>query len=126
MPRKNTRRPSERPDDSTVLLVHIEDIKAQNRLTIEAVHNVAQALDKKLEERFEGVDHRLDALESAVRRNSDDIRRNSEDIDGLKQGVARLETKVDKIDTRLQVVEVKVDSLIPLEARVTALERKPA
>ncbi len=164
MPSKKRRRSPDQPDDSTALM-HIEDIKAQNRLTIEAVHTVARALDQKFEERFQRleqqnilftaalrdvrssletkvdkVDGRLQVVETKVDNLEVKVDRIDTRLQVVEQKVDNLEVKVDKIDVRLQLVETKVDrvdvrlqgvektveSVVPLEARVSALERRPA
>jgi chromosome segregation ATPase len=165
MPSKKRRRSPDQPDDSTALMVHIEDIKAQNRLTIDAVHSVARALDQKFEERFQRLEQQNILFTAALRDVRSSLETKVDKVDGRLQVVEtkvdnlelkvdridarlqvvetkvdNLEVKVDKIDVRLQLVETKVDrvdarlqgvektveSLVPLEARVSALERRPA
>jgi hypothetical protein len=90
MPSRKPRRPSPSPPDPTVWFVHFEEIKAQNRMTIEAVETARQILQAQIEKGDRESRQRDAALQAAIRG------------------------------------EIKVDTLVPLEGRVSAIERRPA
>ncbi|MGQ0505098.1 MAG: hypothetical protein ACT4TC_07225 [Myxococcaceae bacterium] len=98
---------------TTVLL---ENMQEQNRATIEAVH----ALEGRMNTRFDDLERRLtlriEALEIAVRKNSEDIRKNSEDIQELQMRVDALALELKK--------KPDADALKALEERVTRLEQR--
>ncbi len=85
--------------------VILEDIRSQNRATIEAVVATREALEAKIDQVDRNSQARDAVLEAAVRQNSKDIRKNSEDI---------------------RVLTTRVDALGPLDQRVSALERRPS
>ena len=87
------------------VLVLLEDIRSQNRATIEAVQATRAELKRDLQQSEERTNDRFKLLNLAVRQNSTDIRQNSEDII--------------QINARLDLFE-------RLEDRVTALERRHA
>src|SRR5690349_14391661 len=60
--------------------VLLEEMRAQNRATIEAVEATRVALEGKIETLGRETGDRLTILETAVRQNSADILKNSEDI----------------------------------------------
>ena len=81
----------------------LEEMRAQNRATIEAVEATRVALEEKIDSVARDTGGRLTLLEAAVRQNSADIRKDSDDI--------RIPTK-------------RVDRLGPLTQRVTSLEQR--
>src|SRR4029453_1132963 len=83
--------------------VLLEEMRAQNRATIEAVGASRVALEDKINSPARETGGRLTVLEAAVRQNSRDIKKNSEDI---------------------RVLIERVDSLGPLDQRVSVLERR--
>jgi len=134
-PRKPKR--PERPPSSTAtgrMTLLLEQIQEQNRATIEAVFALEQRLEAKWEVRFARIEARLDALEVAVRLNtetlrqhseilrqhtemlrqhSDELRRQSEAIEGMRRDLnsqrALLERKGDT--SRLEALEGRVSKL---------------
>src|SRR5215213_6018087 len=60
--------------------VLLEEMRAQNRATIEAVEATRVALENKIDTLARETGGRLTVLETAVRQNSTDIRQNSTDI----------------------------------------------
>src|SRR5689334_7971028 len=60
--------------------VILEEMRAQNRATIEAVETNRIVLEERIESLARETGGRLTLLETAVRQNSKDIRKNSEDI----------------------------------------------
>ena len=85
--------------------VILEDIRSQNRATIEAVEATRESLEAKIDLVDRNSQARDAVLEAAVRQNSKDILKNSEDI---------------------RVLTTRVDALGPLDQRVSALERRPS
>ena len=100
MPSK--KRPAGSPRSWEVI---IEKIESENRLTIEAVETARHTLEE-----------RLDRVDRESRERDAD----------LATATRGLRGDIERIDTRLQNVETKVDTLVPLEGRVAALERRPA
>ena len=89
--------------------VILEDIRSQNRATLEAVQSSHLSLQGQIAEVDQRLGGRLTLVEGAVRQNSADIRELKSDVAELKSDVRR--------------VEGKVDGLGPLEQRVATLER---
>src|SRR6266545_6678565 len=85
--------------------VILEDIRSQNRATMEALQATRAALEEKIDQVDRNSQARDAVLEAAVRQNSKDIRENSEGI---------------------RVLTTRVDALGPLDERVSALERRPS
>jgi uncharacterized protein YlxW (UPF0749 family) len=85
--------------------VLLEDIRSQNRATIEALQATRDALEEKIDQVDRNSQARDAVLEAAVRQNGKDIRKNSEDI---------------------RLLTTRVDALGPLDQRVSALERRPS
>jgi len=92
--------------------VILEEIRSQNRATIEALEATRTALEAKIDEVDRNSQARDAVLEAAVRQNSKDIRQNSADI--VKNG------------EHIRVLTTRVDALGPLDQRVSALERRPS
>ena len=90
--------------------VLIEEMRAQNRATIEAVEASRVVLESKIDSLARETGGRLTVLEVAVRQNSRDIKKNSEDI------------RTNGEDIRVLIE--RVDSLGPLDQRVSTLERR--
>ena len=125
--------------------VILEEIRSQNRITIEAVQSTRDELKREIAERQERTDGRLQTLESAVRQNSTDIQALRGDVRVLQGDVRVLQTDVGILQTdvrvlqtdvrtlqtdvrtltgRVERLEEKVDTLSGLEARVSVLERQ--
>jgi hypothetical protein len=83
--------------------VILEEMRAQNRATFEAVEANRVVLEGKIDGLARETGGRLSLLEGAVRQNSADIRKNSEDI---------------------QVLTGRVDALGPLDQRVSRIEQR--
>lgn len=104
------------PDDSTAWRVILDDIKSQNRTTLEALHTSHHRLKDGFQELKEQSDARFDLVMAALR----DVRAD------LKADIARLDAKVVRVEAQVAGVDAKVDKLIPLEERLVALERRGA
>ena len=123
-----TRRRTTSPESAWQVI--LEDIRSQNRATLEAVRSSHASLSGQIAEVDERLGGRLSLVEGAVRQNSADIRELKADVAGLKTDFAEMkadfaEMKSDVADMKsdLRRVEGKVDGLGPLAERVTALER---
>jgi hypothetical protein len=90
--------------------VLLEEMRAQNRATIEAVEASRVALEGKIDSLARETGSRLTVLETAVRQNSRDIKKNSEDIRKNSEDIL--------------VLIGRVDALGPLDQRVSTLERR--
>lgn len=88
----------------------LEEIRSQNRATIEAVESARVALEARIDQVDRGSSSRDALLEAAVRQNSSDILRNGEHIR--------------KNSEDIRVLTARVDALGPLDQRVSALERR--
>jgi chromosome segregation ATPase len=110
--------------------VILEDIRSQNRATIEAVEASRAEMNARFDQKQEAVDARFTVVEGAIRGVASDVnelkidvKMLKTDVSSLKTDVASLKTDVAGLKTDVRRVEGKVDGLGPLEARVAALER---
>jgi chromosome segregation ATPase len=121
-----------RIDSQTLLL---EDMRAQNRATIEAVETSRQALEQKIDTLTRDTRERIAVLDAAIKhlakegRSHDasldlairdlkvSVQENSVDIRDLKAGLQQ-----NSIDVR--ELAGKVEALTRLEERIAALERR--
>jgi septal ring factor EnvC (AmiA/AmiB activator) len=99
--------------------VILEDIRSQNRATMEALQATRAALEEKIDQVDRNSQARDAVLEAAVRQNSKDIRTNSEDI-------RKNSDDIRKNSDDIRVLATRVDALGPLDQRVSALERRPS
>ena len=120
--------------------VILEDIRSQNRATMEALQATRAALEEKIDQVDRNSQARDAVLEAAVRQNSKDIRQNSEDIlknsedirknseDILKnsEDIRKNSEDIGKNSEDIRVLTTRVDALGPLDQRVSALERRPS
>jgi hypothetical protein len=90
--------------------VLLEEMRAQNLATIGAVEASRVALEGKIDSLARETGGRLTVLEAAVRQNSRDIKKNSGDIR--------------KNSEDIRVLIERVDSLGPLDQRLSTLERR--
>jgi methyl-accepting chemotaxis protein len=108
----------------------LEEMRSQNRATIEAVEATRVALEAKIETVGRATGDRLTVLETAVRqnsadilKNSEDIRKNSEDISRNSEDIRRNSEDIRKNGEDIRVLTERVDALGPLDHRVSKLER---
>jgi DNA repair ATPase RecN len=92
------------------VLVLLEDIRAQNKATIEAVEAGRREISLEIQRLEARLTSRIEILEAVVRHHSEELR-------GLRSELASLKAAVMSLDA-------KVDRLLALEARVSALERR--
>jgi len=97
----------------------LEEMRSQNRATIEAVEASRGALEEKIDRADRESRERDAVLESAVRglrksveKNSTDIRRNGDDIGKNGEDIRSL--------------AARVEVLGPLDQRISRLERRPS
>ncbi len=146
MPKKRRRRTSSRD------LVHgqgiiLEEIRSQNRVTIEAIEATRVALEAKIDQVDRNSKARDSVLEAAVRqnsadiktngtdirkngahirKNSADIRRNSAEIRKNSADIQKNSDHTRKNSEDIRVLTVRVEALGPLDHRVSAIERRLA
>ncbi len=96
--------------------VLLENIQEQNRATMEAVLGLRRELHEGLKSLEQRLALRIEALEFAVRKLSEDVKKNSEDIAVLQR----------RVDELADVLRKKPDEeqLRALEKRVTRLEER--
>jgi chromosome segregation ATPase len=137
---------NEKPDEHAWVVI-LEDIRSQNRATMEALEVVHVSLSQRIDRLDRDSRERDATLEFAVRGLRGDVQVLQSDVRELKTDVAELKTDVAelKVDVRelkgqvgaLQVqtgelqeqgrtLTEKVDGLGRLEGRVAALEQRPA
>lgn len=92
--------------------VIFEEIRSQNRSTIEAVEAARVALEQRVDRLDQETRSRDGVLELAIRQNSADIR--------------ELKSSVHENSVDLRSLAAKVDALARIEERVAALERRTA
>ena len=97
--------------------VLIEEMRTQNRATIEAVEASRVALEDRIDSLARETGGRLTVLEAAVRQNSRDIKKNSEDIRKNSEDIR-------KSGEDIRLLVERVDALGPLDQRVSTLERR--
>lgn len=125
-------------------IVRLQRIEQQSRTIYDAVVSTHRHLEAKLEEGFDRLNRRIDALEAAVRQNSEDIRKlraavrqntedirqNSEDIQKLRAEVRQNSEDIQKLRADLYTLSLAIDrkadaeELAALESRVSALEQR--
>ena len=146
MPKKRRRSTSSRD------LVHgqaiiLEEIRSQNRVTIEAIEATRTALEAKIDQVDRDSKARDSVLEAAVRqnstdirknstdirknstdirKNSKDIRKNSADIEKNSADIQRNSADIRKNSEDIRVLTARVEALGPLDQRVSAIERRLA
>jgi chromosome segregation ATPase len=122
--------------------VVLEDMRAQNRATIEAVLNVQAQVDRFRAEangRFDRlesavdrhsveifkINKKLEKLDDSVRKNSEDIRKNSEEIQGNSRDIRGLKEAVQSLEHKLDA-KAESSTVVALQDRVAALEAAAA
>jgi|SRR4051812_4834412 len=95
--------------------VILEEIRSQNRATIEAVEAARVALEAKIDQVDRDGRARDAVLEAEVRQNSADIRQNNADIRQNSEDIRRNSEDIG-------VLTARVEALGPLDQRVSALE----
>lgn len=105
--------------DSQALL--LEDMRAQNRATIEAVETSRQALEEKVESLTRDTNQRIGVLDDAIQH----LARESRAADAsLDLAIRDLKVTVQQNSLDIRDLAGKVEALTRLEERVAALERR--
>jgi hypothetical protein len=104
--------------------VIFEEIRSQNRATIESVAAFRVALEARIDQVDRGNQARDAVLGAAVRQNSADIRKNGEDIRKNSDDIRRNSEDIRKSSEDISVLTARVEALGPLDQRVSALERR--
>ena len=99
--------------------VLLEEMRAHSRATIEAVEANRATLEGKIDALARETGGRLTVLEAAVRQNSRDIKKNGADI-------RKNSADIRKNSADIRVLTERVDTLGPLDQRVSAIERRLA
>ena len=143
MPKPNSRGPTSLKDILAAMHGHgviLEDMRSQNRATMEALQATRAALEAKIDEADRNSQARDAVLEAAVRQNSkdirqnsadirqnsEDIRKNSEDIRKNSADIRQNSADILKNSEDIRVLTTRVDALGPLDERVSALEQRPS
>jgi hypothetical protein len=101
----------------------MEQMEQQNRATYEAVMAVEGRLMARLDPELRRIGQRLDALEAAVRLNSEDIRKNSQDIQKNSQDIEAMRRELIRLGIILGA-DRDENAIQALERRVEAIERR--
>jgi methyl-accepting chemotaxis protein len=118
--------------------VILEEMRSQNRATIEAVETIRVTVDQRIDRFEHATQDRFTVLEVAVRQNSADIRKNGEAIsqnsEELRQNTADIRqnsadirqntTDIRQNSEDIRTLSAGVDALGSLDRRVSALERR--
>jgi len=115
--KKRRASPAKVPEGERGNGVLTEEMRAQNRATIEAVEATRVSLEVKIDALARETGGRLTVLEAAVRQNSTDIRKNSTDIRKNSEDIR-------KNSEDIRVLAERVETLGPLDQRVSTLERR--
>jgi hypothetical protein len=104
--------------------VILEDIQSQNRATIEAVEAARLAVEQRIDRVDQDSRGRGAVLEMAIRHVGAEVgaltsvvQENSVDIRGLKAGIQEHSVEIRKLSG-------KVEAMVRIEERVTALEQR--
>jgi hypothetical protein len=96
MPKRPSKRPVSGPSTLESVLVILEEIRSQNRATIEAVEASRTEIKHELQQAREQTNARFEVLEAAVRQNSVDLRHLTARMDSFK----RIEERVAALERR--------------------------
>lgn len=109
-------RGAEKPPSATEegrFTILLEEMREQNRATIEAVFAVKTGLERRIDEFEQRTEARFQVLEFAVKQLASDVRELKTDVAQLKVRMERVEQKLDgKADTpRVEALEARVGIL---------------
>jgi hypothetical protein len=116
MPGKKRQPPKAEGGGGPVMVI-LEEIRSQNRASLEAVEGHHQEIRRELQDFRSEVQSEVRLVRKAVQGNGVDLQQLKMEISALKVQVARVDSVI-TIDYR--------ERLHRLEERVEALERKPA
>lgn len=121
-----TRKKRQRPPSSTAtgrLAILLEDIRDQNRATLEAVHALDVKLTRQMEQLRSDLTARIEALEAAVRILAERVQKNTEDTQKNSDAIDRMRREMAEVRLALQA-KGNAEALEALERRVRALEQR--
>ena len=138
---KPRRTPKDKPPSASLrgqLALLREDMRSQNRLTIEAVESTSQRLEQKIDQVQTDLGQRIDVLTMVVQSHSQTLAQHGQTLAQHSQTLAQhgqtlaqhSQTLAEHGQTlaehgqTLRRIESKVDTLVDLDRRVTVLERK--
>ena len=99
--------------------VLLEDIQMQLRMIADGLISVREAVERRFEERYVGIDERIAILERAVRINGADIFQLKADVKKFKTFVGQVKAGVKQLGIDADRVDLEMASV---EARITAIE----
>jgi len=106
--------------------VILEEIRSQNRATIEAVEASRLSLEQRIERLEQETRSRDSLLEAATRDLRATVEQNGKDIRDLKAAVQENTTDIRDVKVTVRDLAGKVEALTRLEERVAAVERRLA
>jgi hypothetical protein len=104
--------------------VILEEMRTQNRATIEAVEMVRVTVEQRIDRFERETGERFTVLEAAVRQNSSDIQPNSADIRKNRDEIRQTTADIRQNSEDIRALSTRVDALGSLDRRVSALERR--
>jgi uncharacterized coiled-coil DUF342 family protein len=121
MPRKQPPKPTEPPWQ-----IILEEIRSQNRATIEAVEVSREALERRIE-RLEQETRARDGMhEMAIRELKLEVRQLQGDLRSLQGDLRSLQGDMRTLQGEMRTLTTKVEALSHIEERVSALEKRLA
>ena len=106
--------------------VILEEMRSQNRATIEAVEASRTAIEKRIDRLAHDTSTRDAAMEMAIRELRIDVRQLQGNVSQLQGNVSQLQGDVRQLQGDVRGLAGKVDALAHLDERVTALEKRLA
>jgi methyl-accepting chemotaxis protein len=100
----------------------LEDMRSQNRATVEAMLAAQRETNERIGELDSRLSGRIDSLALAVRGNSKDIRKNSEDIRKNSEDIRKNSEDIQRVEQKLDR-KADAESVRDLAARVARLEQ---
>jgi hypothetical protein len=104
--------------------VIVEEMRAQNRATIEAVEASRVMVEERIDRFERATEGRFTVLEAAVRQNSTDIGQNSADIRRNSADILQNTTDIRQNSEDIRALSARVEALGSLDRRVSALEHR--
>lgn len=104
--------------------VILEEMRSQNRATIEAVEMVRVTFEQRIDRFERETGGRFTVLEAAVRQNSTDIRQNSADIRKNSDDIRQNTTDIRQSSKGIRALSARVEALGSLDRRVSVLEHR--
>jgi chromosome segregation ATPase len=126
-----------RPRQTNANGVLLEEVRAQNKAVLEAVHSLGERMDRDIFALRTELVERIERLETAVRQNSRDIRRLEAETRRLETELSGVKAELNGVKAELSAVKVELSafkevlsekaeraSLEAIERRIAALERR--